>query len=154
MVFSRRPRFLGKQNMEGIFTEEAEDVKEQGFTEYSGKWEYGAWGREVGDWAKKKKRRAVTWGWENWQRYIQGGNRSNQDVRLVSWVLLVMGCLRINLVFPWGWAVRHAQCTQLQPDWMIPPGGSSLVCGRLRVLWKESAVHSWGTRGKAQGTSR
>lgn len=106
MVFSGRPRFLWKQNMEGIFTEEAEDVKEQSFTEYSGKWEYGTWGREVGDWAKKKKRRAVTWGWENWQVCIEGVNRNNQNVRLVSWVLLVTGCLRINLVFPWGWAIR------------------------------------------------
>lgn len=102
MVFSGWPRFLWKQEVEGTFTEETEDVKEQSFRGHRGQFKCGAAGREVGDWARK--RQSVTWGWED-GRGCNWGNE--QGVSLVSWGVLATGCLRINLVIPWG---GHSDC--------------------------------------------
>lgn len=37
---------------------------------------------------------------------IEGMNENKQGVKLVSWVYLATGCLRIHLVVPCGWARR------------------------------------------------
>lgn len=108
MVFPGEIWILWKQKMEGTLTEEAEDVKEQCFTEHSGKLDYGMRGEK---WELGPRRRSR----EQWLEHekndkdlIEGVNKNNQDVRLRVEFCWPQGCSRINFVFPRG---EHSGCS-------------------------------------------
>lgn len=135
---------------------------------HSTQWKVRVWyrGREVGDWATKKQssdlsmrklkrmqlkeRTRIARMWSD--KYVtEGESKGNQDVKLVVGFFWPQGCLRINLAAPLGTGTLTAGCTQLQPYWIIPPAGSSLVSGEVLGSLKGVCRSKLRDLGKGSG---